>query len=333
MNIKKKLRFIFGVDLGGTTVKIGLFATGGEFITKWEIETDTFDAGAHILSDIANSIQDCVRKAQIDPGDIVGIGMGIPGPVRPDGTCPGCANLGWGETDVKGELKCLTGFKTLVANDANVAAMGEYIKYHSDIKNLALVTIGTGVGAGFVLKGRPLYGSVGAAAEIGHMVVNPGETAACACGGKGHLEQYASATGLVRTANRLMAEGDLETVLKAGFSAKDVFDAAREGDELSVAAVDQLGKYLGIALANIAVTINPEKIVLGGGISNAGDILTDVVSKHFKNFVFPACADTRIELARLGNDAGIYGGYALVSGKIKGTHKNHGKIQGTHKNH
>ena len=203
------------------------------------------------------------------------------------------------------------------SDKSDLAENGTIYADEGRIRNMALVTLGTGVGAGFVLKGRPLYGSVGAAAEIGHMVVEPGEKEACACGGMGHLEQYASAPGLVRIAKGLMAESNTENVLKPGFSAKDIFDAARVGDKLSIAAVDQLGKYLGIALANIAVTVNPEIILIGGGISNAGDILLDTVSKHFKSCVFPMCAGTKIELARLRNDAGIFGGYALVASRLK----------------
>ena len=308
-------RFVFGVDIGGTTVKIGLFSIEGELLDKWEITTRTDEGGAYILSDIAESVKAKMREKDITVDDVKGVGMGVPGPVKEDGTVIKCVNLGWGIFNAAEELSKLLGLPVKAGNDANMAALGEMWqgggKGH---KNVVCVTLGTGVGGGIILNGKMLAGVNGAGGEIGHITIDPEETDACNCGKKGCLEQYASATGIVRMANKLLNESDKPSKLREVqyISAKEIFDQAKSGDELSLALVEELGRRLGFALANIACVVDPEIFVIGGGVSRAGAILIDTVKKYFQQYAFHACKNTEFEVAKLGNDAGMYGGACSV---------------------
>ena len=308
-------RFVFGVDIGGTTVKIGLFSTEGELLDKWEITTRTDEGGAYILSDIAESVKAKMQEKDITVDDVKGVGMGVPGPVKEDGTVIKCVNLGWGIFNAAEELSKLLGLPVKAGNDANMAALGEMWqgggKGH---KNVVCVTLGTGVGGGIILNGKMLAGVNGAGGEIGHITIDPEETDACNCGKKGCLEQYASATGIVRMANKLLNESDKPSKLREVqyISAKEIFDQAKSGDELSLALVEELGRRLGFALANIACVVDPEIFVIGGGVSRAGSILIDTVKKYFQQYAFHACKNTEFEVAKLGNDAGMYGGACSV---------------------
>jgi glucokinase len=308
-------RFVFGVDIGGTTVKIGLFSIEGELLDKWEITTRTDEGGAYILSDIAESVKAKMQEKDITVDDVKGVGMGVPGPVKEDGTVIKCVNLGWGIFNAAEELSKLLGLPVKAGNDANMAALGEMWqgggKGH---KNVVCVTLGTGVGGGIILNGKMLAGVNGAGGEIGHITIDPEETDACNCGKKGCLEQYASATGIVRMANKLLNESDKPSKLREVqyISAKEIFDQAKSGDELSLALVEELGRRLGFALANIACVVDPEIFVIGGGVSRAGAILIDTVKKYFQQYAFHACKNTEFEVAKLGNDAGMYGGACSV---------------------
>ena len=308
-------KFVFGVDIGGTTVKIGLFSIEGELLDKWEITTRTDEGGAYILSDIAESVKAKMQEKDITVDDVKGVGMGVPGPVKEDGTVIKCVNLGWGIFNAAEELSKLLGLPVKAGNDANMAALGEMWqgggKGH---KNVVCVTLGTGVGGGIILNGKMLAGVNGAGGEIGHITIDPEETDACNCGKKGCLEQYASATGIVRMANKLLNESDKPSKLREVqyISAKEIFDQAKSGDELSLALVEELGRRLGFALANIACVVDPEIFVIGGGVSRAGAILIDTVKKYFQQYAFHACKNTEFEVAKLGNDAGMYGGACSV---------------------
>ncbi len=308
-------KFVFGVDIGGTTVKIGLFSIEGELLDKWEITTRTDEGGAYILSDIAESVKAKMQEKGITTEDVKGVGMGVPGPVKEDGTVIKCVNLGWGIFNAAEELSKLLGLPVKAGNDANMAALGEMWqgggKGH---KNVVCVTLGTGVGGGIILGGKMLAGVNGAGGEIGHITINPEETDACNCGKKGCLEQYASATGIVRMANKLLNDSDKPSKLREVqyISAKEIFDAAKSGDELSLSLVEELGKKLGFALASIACVVDPEIFVIGGGVSRAGAILIDTTKKYFEKYAFHACKNTEFELAKLGNDAGMYGGACSV---------------------
>lgn len=309
-------KYVFGVDVGGTTCKIGFFKEGGELLDKWEIPTDTTDNGNHILSNIAAEINRKVKEDGIDKTDIAGIGTGVPGPVTNNSVVSVCENLGWVNVNVAKELGELTGLLVKAENDANLATLGEMWRGNTGgSKNLMMVTLGTGIGAGVISDGKIITGSNGAAGEIGHMTVNYEEKEICACGRYGCLEQYGSATGIVRLAKRRLAKTMAESRLRKEHkvTAKLVFDLAKEGDGVALEVVDEVGKILGAALANVACVTNPEVIVIGGGVSKAGDILIDVIKNNFEKYVFCDCQNVRFVLASLGNDAGIYGCARLMT--------------------
>lgn len=308
-------KYGFGVDIGGTTCKIGLFETSGKLIDKWEIRTNTDNNGASILNDVAQAIAGKMDKEGIAKEDVQGIGVGVPGPIKADGTVNRCVNLGWDVFNVADSLTSKTGLPVKAGNDANVAALGEMWqgggKGHQDV---VMVTLGTGVGGGIIIGGKMVAGATGAGGEIGHINVNDNESESCGCGNHGCLEQYASATGIVRLANRKLASGDTPSSLRKmkAVTAKDVFDEAKAGDKLALDIVEEVGRILGKSLANIAAVVNPEIIVIGGGVSRAGQILIDVVRKNFTNYCFHACMDTEFALASLGNDAGMYGCMQMI---------------------
>ncbi len=309
------MAYIFGVDIGGTTVKMGLFTAEGELLDKWEITTRTDDGGAYILTDIAKSIEEKMAEKSIEKSDIKGIGLGVPGSVRDDGVVNKCVNLGWGVFNAADELSNITGLPVKVGNDANMAALGEYWQGGGKgYKSIIMVTLGTGVGGGIIIDGKVLSGVNGAGGEIGHITIDQDEQDYCNCGKRGCLEQYASATGIVRLANRALAESDKPSSLREVkyISAKEIFDAAKAGDGLALELVEEFGKRLGFALAGIACVVDPNAFVIGGGVSKAGEIILDTVKKYFQQYTFHPCRDTEFVLATLGNDAGIYGGAASV---------------------
>ena len=307
--------YAFGIDVGGTTIKCGFFKTSGELIDKWEIPTRKEENGKYILDDIAGAVLVKMNEAGITTEDVLGVGIGVPGPVLDDGTVLGCVNLGWGEFNVADALGEKLNLPVKAANDANIAALGEMWQGGGKgSKNLVMVTLGTGVGGGVILNGRIVSGVNGAGGEIGHFHMNDEETDTCGCGKKGCLEQYGSATGIVRMTRKALKNYSGETSLKddESLSAKAIFDAAKEGDALACEMNEQLGRMLGKALSYIASVTNPEVFVIGGGVSRAGAILTDTIQRHYKEYVFHAAANTRFALAELGNDAGIYGGVGLL---------------------
>ena len=312
--------YAFGIDLGGTTAKIGLFTTSGALLEKWEVATDTSNAGEHILENLAAAVLGKMKEQSIQPEQVEGVGIGVPGPVLDSSIVPiVCANLGgWGERNVSAQLSgLLDGLKVLVGNDANVAALGEiWMGAAKGAKNAVMVTLGTGVGGGVVVNGKVIDGVHGAGGEIGHITVNRHETAVCGCGKRGCLEQYSSAIGVVRCMKKLLDENpDTPCVLRGTeFAAKDVFDAARNGDALAAREVDEMSDTLGMALANIASTVDPEAFLVGGGVARAGDVLFAPLNKHFQEYAFKSCRETPIKQASLGNDAGIYGAVRLIVG-------------------
>ena len=308
------MKYCFGVDIGGTTVKMGLFEENGTIVDKWEITTDTSEEGKAILPNVAASVEKKIEEHQISKEDIKGIGVGVPAPVTADGVVNGSANLGWKYKEVKRELEELTGLMAAIGNDANVAALGEMWKGGgAGEKNMIMVTLGTGVGGGVIIDGKMLVGQNGAGGEIGHLCVNYEETDRCGCGNRGCLEQYASATGIVRLAKQKLGQEMRPTILnKEDVTAKDVFDAVKAGDEVAKEIAAVFGRYLGYGLANLAAVADPAVFVIGGGVSKAGEPLIDCVEKYYKNYAFTACKETPIRLAILGNDAGVYGAAKLV---------------------
>lgn len=307
--------YVFGVDIGGTTVKIGLFSTEGTLLEKWEITTRTDEGGKFILGDIAESVKAKMAEKSIDKSDVVGVGMGVPGPVKDDGTVIKCVNLGWGIFNVADELSKILELPVKAGNDANMAALGEMWQGGGKgYDNIVMVTLGTGVGGGIILGGKMIAGVNGAGGEIGHMQIDNDETETCNCGKRGCLEQYASATGIVRMAKIALNNSERPSKLRTVqyVSAKEIFDAAKGGDDLALEIVEEHGRKLGLALAQVACVVDPEVFVIGGGVSRAGDILIETTKKYFEQYAFHACRKTKFELALLGNDAGMYGGACSV---------------------
>lgn len=309
------MEYVFGIDVGGTTVKIGLFTTDGTLVDKWEIPTNTSNGGKAILPDVAASLEEKMKERGIDKASVKGAGIGVPGPVTDDGVVNHCVNLGWGIMHVTEELKALTGFEVKAGNDANVAALGEVWKGGGrGYDNVLMITIGTGIGGGLILNGKIHGGVTGSVAEVGHICVNPLETEPCNCGNCGCLEQYTSATGILRMAQKKLAETDAPSILrgKADLTTKDVIDAAKEGDTLAMEVFDFMAKTMGMALAGCCALADMELILIGGGVSKAGSFLTDPIEQYFRTFAFHTQKNTKFKLAELGNDAGIYGAARMM---------------------
>ena len=300
--------FAVGADIGGTSVKIGVFEDSGKIMAKSRIPTRKDDNCRHVLEDTAAEIKRLLRANHIEPGEVLGIGAGVPGPVA-DGVVTHCVNLHWTDkVDAAARLEEMTGIRTSLINDANAAALGEqWMGAGKGRKSMVFVTIGTGVGGGIIIGGNVLTGAGGAAGEIGHITVENGGRA-CNCGRKGCLETYASATGIVATAREKLESFDGYSKLRQGeISAEAVFNAAKEGDAVALSVVDDFAARLGKALANISVVVDPEIIVLGGGVSKAGEIVRKNVEKYYAESAFMSVRDRKIVIAVLGEDAGIYG--------------------------
>jgi glucokinase len=308
-------RYAFGVDIGGTTVKIGLFSREGKLLEKWEIPTVKDNNGERILPDVAKSLLDKMQERGITEEDLAGIGVGAPGAVDKEGTLVGGAvNIGWKPFNIPEVIQAYIDVPVKAANDANAAAFGEMWQGGGKgCSNMVAVTLGTGVGGGIIVDGNLLSGATGAGGEIGHIHMNDEETEECGCRNKGCLEQYASATGIVRLARRRLEKDGAESSLRGQeLSAKAVFDAVKEGDKVAIEIAGQFGDYLGRGLAAVAGVVNPEVFVIGGGVSKAGEILLTFVEPVFRKYAFEQCRGAKFTLAKLGNDAGIYGAAGLV---------------------
>lgn len=307
-----------GIDIGGTSVKMGLFQADGTLLKKWEIPTRKEDGGANILGDIAASIRRQMKGEGVALTELAGAGMGLPGPVLPNGHIEFCVNLGWKAGNPQEELsRLLDGIPVKSGNDANVAALGEMWQGGGrGYKNLVMVTLGTGVGGGVILNEKIWTGMQGVGGEIGHMHIVEGEKEQCNCHGYGCLEQVASATGIARVARRLLEKDERPSVLRqtANLNAKHVLDAAKAGDELALEALNTSCYYLGWALAAVTMVLDPEAYLIGGGVSRAGTFLTDLIRKYHNELSPMATKKADIVLAELGNDAGIYGAAKLILG-------------------
>lgn len=296
--------YYLGVDIGGTAVKCGLFTKEGELLKKHEFSTSP------VLGGIAGDLEKTFELWKVDKNNITAAGIGVPGPVADDGCVIHCPNIGWKDYYIEKEFFELLGIRAYVINDANAAALGEYWQGGGkNFKSIVMVTLGTGVGGGIITEDGVFMGSSGYSGEIGHMTVNPTETECCGCGGRGHLEQYASATGLVNMTLHELQKSEESSVLRSieRLTAKDIFDAAKAGDALALKLTDKFAQILGMALANIAQVVNPEAFIIGGGVSKAGQGLADAVKKYADSFVMPTMRGIKVVLAELGNDAGIFG--------------------------
>lgn len=317
---------VIGIDLGGTTAKIGILSQSGDILSKWELSTDISEEGTKIVPNIIQSIKAYLDSEKLSSEDFLGIGMGTPGTVnRKNGTVIGAFNLNWKTLQpIREQFESSTGIPFFLDNDANVAALGEQWKgAGNNEKNVSFITLGTGVGGGLVTDGTLIHGAVDAAGEVGHITVEPGGYE-CTCGKKGCLEQYASATGIVRLARDLAKEyseeSDLKTLVLSNdpLDSKAIFDAAKAGDTYANFVVDRFAYYLGLAMGNIANILNPSTIVLGGGVSKAGEFLVEKVSKVVEEFTFPTIRSvTKIKIAELENDAGMIGAASLVINELE----------------
>ena len=293
----------FGVDIGGTTVKLGLVSREGLMLDKREFPTSrnlgtAFDDIAGHIRQVMDSFPEC---------ECVGVGVGVPGPVVNQSTVVRCVNLGWENVSVARELAIRTNVPVKAANDANLAALGEQWRGAGrGCRNLVLFTVGTGIGGGIICDGRIMAGATGAGGEVGHITVPFHSDWQCGCGRKGCLEVTASASGIIRAAKAFSPFKEMGKV-----TAKDVYDAAAAGNKHAQAVVGEAAAALGMAAATISCVINPEMFLLGGGVSAAGRALLDPVEAAFRACAFAPCADVRFALAQLGNNAGIYGGAAL----------------------
>lgn len=301
-----------GIDIGGTSVKLGIFETSGELLFKWEVATRSEENGKYILADVADSILKTLEEKGIPMADVVGAGMGVPGPVMPDGSVEVCVNLGWRNMNPSRELSgLLHGIPVKGGNDANVAALGEMWQGGGKgYQDIVMVTLGTGVGGGVIIGQKIIAGNHGLSGEIGHIHVRDEETEHCNCGGVGCLEQIASATGIAREARRKMAASDIPSAMREfgdQITAKDVLDSAKAGDALANEVMEVVGRYLGLALAQVSLIVDPEVFVIGGGVSRAGQFLIDRIYKYYDQFSAISSNKAGIVLATLGNDAGIYG--------------------------
>ena len=311
------MKYAFGVDVGGTTVKLGFFSEAGVLLEKWEIPTHPENGGSAILPDIARSIDDCLARRGLTKSEVLGIGIGVPGPVDDDGNVNRCVNLNWGVFNLHEALGTLTDLPVKAGNDANVAALGEYHDGGGKgSRSMLMITIGTGIGGGFVWNGQILNGAHGVGGEIGHLCVDPSpEAEACTCGKRGCAEQYASARALGRMAERaLKSQPERPSLLRQEpeLSSRTVFDCAARGDGLAKELLERIYDVLGLTIAGGCCMVDPELVVLGGGMSKAGQVLLDGVEPRFRHHMFHACKGTRFALATLGNDAGIFGCFHLA---------------------
>ena len=315
------MKYGFGIDLGGTTVKLAYFNEEGQLLDKWEIPTNTAENGKYILEDIASAVKGYVKKNNIPDEDIIGLGIGVPGPVNRQGVVNRCVNLGWGVLNVNETLSALTGYPVKAGNDANVAALGECWKGGGrGCESIVLATLGTGVGGGIVIDGKIVYGAHGAGGEIGHLVLNKEETVPCGCGKYGCVEQYCSATGIVRTArrhlNRSLNPSSLRDV--KNLTCKEIFDAAAEGDVVAQEILERVYSQLAEFLSDVCCVVDPEMVVVGGGVSKAGEPLLNGISRHMHKYLFHAIRELKFSLATLGNDAGTYGAFKLILDAYRG---------------
>ena len=313
---------IIGIDLGGTSIKFGILTLEGEVQDKWAIPTNILSDGKHIVPDIIESINHRLNLYNLDKSDFIGIGMGTPGTVDIEAaTVRGAFNLNWADVqEVGAPISEGVGLPFILDNDANVAALGErWVGAGENQPDVVFITLGTGVGGGIVADGNLIHGVVGAAGEIGHIVVEPHDGFACTCGNHGCLETVTSATGVVRLARKFAEEYEGSSQIKASIdngdevTSKDIFIAAEAGDAFALSVVDKFAYYLGFACANLGSTLNPAAIVIGGGVSAAGEFLRSKVETYFQKYSFSTVRDsTKIILAELGNDAGIIGAASLA---------------------
>lgn len=307
-------KIIFGIDIGGTSIKLGVFDSSLRLIDRWRIPTRVLESGRYIFPDIAVELEKKVFEKSFDPSDIIGIGVAAPGPVKENGEASICVNLCLENTNIKDELFNLTGLPIKAINDANASLKGEILfGAAAGLKSAFLVSIGTGIGGALMLNGKIIPGETGSAGEIGHFIVNTDEKDFCSCGRRGCLEQYSSATGIVKTAKKYILKFQMKSKLYElnEITAKDVFDLAKEKDPLAEKVLSDSIEYLGMSLANIAAVFDPECFIISGGVANSGDYLIGLLEDAYNKFAFKPLKNKKIVLNKLKDDAGIYGAASL----------------------
>ena len=310
------MKYYVGIDLGGTNIVAGVVDEEYNIIAKASTKTNCPRPEKEIADDMARMAVEAVKNAKLTMDDIEWIGVGTPGIANSStGIIEYSNNLGFKDTPMVKYIQESINKPVFIENDANAAAYGEYVAGAAKgAKNAVCITLGTGVGGGIIIDGKVVSGAIGCGGEIGHMVIEPDETELCGCGGHGHLEQYASATGVVRLAKKELEATDEESELRKSdnLTAKQVWIAAKNGDALALRVVDAFGRYLAHALGNIASVVDPEIFIIGGGMSNAGEFLLDQVKKYYGKNLFAPLRDKKFALAEFGNDAGIYGAAKLL---------------------
>lgn len=310
------MRAAIGVDLGGTSIKYGLITEEGKLLKKISKPTGKSRGELRILKDIAEEIGRIQKEFTKKKGFVIGAGIGIPGPVLKDGYVENCVNLNFQNINPQEILEAMLGKMPIaVGNDANVAALGEMWQGSGrGFDSILIVTLGTGVGGGVVQERQIVYGSRGLAGELGHVVVKPDEKELCNCGKRGCLDQIASATGIVRMTERILRFTSAPSVLrdKPRLDAKMIVHAAKTGDALAYLSLDYCMSFLGKCLAEAGCILDPQVFVIGGGVSQAGSFLTDMIQRHYENNLSLTKRKTPIIPAQLGNDAGIYGAAKMI---------------------
>lgn len=317
--------YFAGVDIGGTAIKFGLITTEGKLIEKWSIHTNTENNGATIISDIWTSLSSVLEKNKIEKESIIGIGAGLPGFINTEkGIVYEAVNIGWKNLKFKEQLEGLSGLPVYIENDANTAVLGEnWQGAGNESKHVIAVTLGTGVGGGIIANGEILNGQNGMAGELGHILIEEdGEL--CNCGNHGCLETITSATGIVKQAEKKIKENPDSPMAalyhkERKITSKDIFLLAANGDVLANEIINHTTDILGKTFANLGIILNPEKILIGGGVSKAGQPLLEKIIAAFEAHALPRVVDAcEIKLAQLGNDAGIIGAAYLVKQKVEG---------------
>lgn len=309
------MKCILGIDIGGTKIKIGKFI-GFKLVENIEIPTNTENKGEYILDEVFTASDNLVGE-----DELIALGIGVPGPVV-NGVVLGAHNLGWEKKDVKAIVnKRYPNIKCTVLNDANAATLGEMaFGGGRGYKDFVFIALGTGIGGGIVINHELIEGSTGSCGEIGHIRVGFNNHRKCNCGLYDCVEQYASATGIVKTAQEFIV-GRETKLHSVPLTSKDIFDCAKEGDVVANEIVDDMVEKLATSLSQIANTINPEAFVIGGGVSKAGNFLLDKLEKRFNELAFFSVRGVHFELAVLGNKAGMYGNFYRVYQEVKDEYK------------
>lgn len=312
-------QYAIGVDLGGTKLAVGVVGPDGRILARAERPTDVAGGVEAILADTRRAVNEALGVLGKGLGDVAGVGIGAPGPVEPgDGVVIIAPNLGWRDVPLGKLMQSGFGIPARVDNDANAAALGEqWCGAGRSVSDMVMVTLGTGVGGAIITHGAMYHGAHGYAGEIGHMTILE-DGPLCGCGNRGCLETLAAAPAIARIAAEVIDAGratrmsELAVANPGGLEAKIVFEAAREGDPEALGIVNQVARYLGIGLANLANILNPEMIVVGGGVSRAGDLLLDPVREEVRRRALRGPDRVKVVRAELGNDAGIIGAASLV---------------------